>query len=111
MGIALKGVDVSPPADWMRAATTKATLNPLCAWFLDVFIPGAYRKISALSDDDLVLLTIPYLQQDLLSAKRMRKVLLPVLLRYGKVTREQLKNEFVEMGEVTTKKRLGTCCR
>lgn len=48
-----------------------------------------------------------YLQQDLLSAKRMRKVLFPVLLRDGKVTREQLKNEFVKMGEATTERDAG----
>ena len=48
-----------------------------------------------------------YLQQDLWSARRMRRVLLPVLLRDGKVTREQLKNEFVKMGEATTERDAG----
>lgn len=48
-----------------------------------------------------------YLQHDLWSAKRMRRVLLPVLLRDGKVTREQLKNEFVKMGEATTERDAG----
>ena len=36
-----------------------------------------------------------YLLQDLCSAKCIRKVLLPVLLRDGKATRDQLKKEFV----------------
>jgi hypothetical protein len=40
-----------------------------------------------------------YLSQSLWSAQRMRKVLFPVLLRDGKVNREQLKNELVKFGE------------
>ena len=40
-----------------------------------------------------------YLMKDMRSAKRIRKVLLPVCLQRGKVTREELKNEFVDYGE------------
>ncbi|RMG64490.1 MAG: DUF91 domain-containing protein [Calditrichaeota bacterium] len=48
-----------------------------------------------------------YLSQDLWSAKRITKVLLPVLLREGKVTRDQLKKEFVQMGEAETERDAG----
>ncbi|MCC9079053.1 endonuclease NucS [Litorilinea aerophila] len=48
-----------------------------------------------------------YLMQDLWSAKRIRRVLLPVLLRDGKATRDQLKKEFVQMGEADTERNAG----
>ncbi len=48
-----------------------------------------------------------YLRQDLWSAKRMRKVLFPVLLRDGKATRDHLKAEFVERGEATNEREAG----
>lgn len=40
-----------------------------------------------------------YLSQDIYSAKRIRKVLLPVCLKGSGVSREQLKEEFVNYGE------------
>jgi len=48
-----------------------------------------------------------YLLQDLWSAKRIRKVVLPVLLRDGKATREQLKKEFVQKGEAESERDAG----
>lgn len=48
-----------------------------------------------------------YLSQDLWSARRIRKILLPVLLRDGKATRDQLKTEFVKMGEAETERDAG----
>ena len=48
-----------------------------------------------------------YLSQDLWSARRMRRILLPVLLREGKVTRDQLKAEFVRVGEAETERGAG----
>ena len=48
-----------------------------------------------------------YLLQDLSSAKRIRKVLLPVLLRDGKVNRDQLKKEFVQKGEAESERDAG----
>lgn len=55
--------------------------------------PGNY------SSDELVELLKKYLSQNLWSAQRMRKVLLPVLIRDGKVNRENLKTELVKSGE------------
>ena len=40
-----------------------------------------------------------YLSQDMYSARRIRNVLLPVCLERGSVTRDQLKQEFVERGK------------
>ena len=48
-----------------------------------------------------------YLSQDLWSAKRIRKVLLAVLLRDGKTTRDKLKTAFVKMGEAETERDAG----
>jgi len=48
-----------------------------------------------------------YLSQNLWSAKRMRKVLLPVLLRDNKTSREELKREFVKRGEAVTEREAG----
>jgi len=48
-----------------------------------------------------------YLSQNLWSARRIRKILLPVLLRDGKATRDQLKTEFVKMGEAETESDAG----
>ncbi len=39
-----------------------------------------------------------YLSQDLSSARRIQKIVLPVLLRDGRVHRDQIKNEFVKIG-------------
>lgn len=55
-------------------------------------VPGSYPL------DELRQRLKQYLPQSLWSAQRMRKVLIPVLLRDGKVTREQLKDEFVKFG-------------
>jgi len=48
-----------------------------------------------------------YLAQDLWSARRMKTVLLPVLLRDGKASRDQLKSEFVKLGEADTERDAG----
>lgn len=55
--------------------------------------PGNYPR------DELVERLKQYLSQNLWSAQRMRNVLLPVLLRDGKVTREQLRGELVKSAE------------
>ncbi len=51
------------------------------------------------SEEKLRKLLKQYLSQNMYSAKRIRKVLLPVCLKRGKVTREQLKDDFVTLGE------------
>lgn len=48
-----------------------------------------------------------YLSGNLWSAQRMRKVLFPVLLRQGKASREEIKDEFVKLGEAETSKQAG----
>lgn len=48
-----------------------------------------------------------YLVQDLVSARRIRRILLPVLLRDNRATREQLKEEFVQRGEAKTLREAG----
>ncbi len=48
-----------------------------------------------------------YLSQDLQSARRIRKILLPILLRDGKTTRDRLKAEFIKMGEAKTERKAG----
>lgn len=55
--------------------------------------PGTYPP------DELAKRLKQYLSQSLWSAQRMRNVLFPVLLRDGKVNREQLKDELVKFGE------------
>ena len=55
--------------------------------------PGNY------DDEKLRKLLKKYLSQSLYSAKRIRDVLLPVCLEKGKITREELKQEFVKYGE------------
>jgi hypothetical protein len=55
--------------------------------------PGDYLP------DELAKRLKQYLSQSLWSAQRMKKVLFPVLLRDGKVSREQLKDELVNFGE------------
>jgi hypothetical protein len=61
--------------------------------------PGNYEE------DELRELLACYLSQDMISARRIRDVLLPVCLASEKVQREQLKEEFVRRGaaEDTTK--------
>jgi len=56
-------------------------------------VPGNY------SDADLSKELSKYLRQDLWSTQRMRRVLFPVLLRDGEVTRERFKEELVTHGE------------
>jgi hypothetical protein len=48
-----------------------------------------------------------YLSQNLSSAQRIRIVLLPVLLRDGKVNREQVKDELVKFGEAESSRDAG----
>ncbi len=55
-------------------------------------LPGDYTP------DELKKRLIQYLSLSLWSSQRMRKVVIPVLLRDGRVTREQLKEEFVKSG-------------
>lgn len=55
-------------------------------------LPGSYPP------DELKKKLVQYLSSSLWSSQRMRKVVIPVLLRDGKVTREQLKEEFVKLG-------------
>jgi hypothetical protein len=55
--------------------------------------PGDYIE------DELSQHLSEYLMKDMRSAKRIRNVLLPVCLNRGKVTRDQLKVEFVDYGE------------
>ncbi len=55
--------------------------------------PGEYDS------DELRLLLIKYLSQSMVSARRIRNVLLPACLEYGKVQRELLKKELVRLGE------------
>lgn len=56
-------------------------------------VPGTH------SEEELFRRLSNYLRQELWSAQRMRRVLFPVLLRDGAVTREQLKDELVAHGE------------
>ena len=55
--------------------------------------PGEY------SEEELAQQLQEYFSKNMYSARRIRKVLLPVCLKKGKVTREQLKDEFVSYGE------------
>ena len=55
-------------------------------------VPGNYPP------DELKRKLAQYLSSSLWSSQRMRKVVVPVLLRDGKVTREQLREEFVRFG-------------
>ena len=55
--------------------------------------PGDYDEVK------LKKLLKKYLSQSLYSAKRIRDVLLPVCLKKEKITREELKKEFVKYGE------------
>jgi uncharacterized protein (DUF433 family) len=54
--------------------------------------PGEYELA------DLRELLLQYFRQDLYSARRIQRVLLPVCLERGVVTRDQLKDEFVARG-------------
>lgn len=48
-----------------------------------------------------------YLNNKQLSSKRLKTILLPVLLKKEKITREQLKKEFVKAGEATDENKAG----
>ncbi len=54
--------------------------------------PGTY------TDSELRERLLQYFSSSLLSSQRMRKVVIPALLREGKVTREQLRDHFVATG-------------
>ena len=56
-------------------------------------VPGNYPP------EELLKRLKNYLTQNLWSAQRMRKVMFPVLLRVGRINREQLKAELVSAGE------------
>lgn len=53
--------------------------------------PGTYDEIN------LKELFKKYLSSNLYSSKRMRDYFLPILIKHGKVTREQMRKEFVKM--------------
>jgi hypothetical protein len=55
--------------------------------------PGTY------AEDDLQAQLLAYFSQDLASARRIRKILLPLCLRRSSVTRDDLKRAFVTEGE------------
>lgn len=55
--------------------------------------PGQY------DEDELRKLLTQYLSQNMYSARRIKNVLLPVCLKSEKITRKQLKDEFVAYGE------------
>jgi len=63
--------------------------------------PGEY------DNSQLKQLLKKYLSQDLYSARRIRDVLLPVCLKRERVTREELKAEFVNYGEAETVRQAG----
>lgn len=52
--------------------------------------PGQYK------DDDLRNLLLDYLSQDLVTAKRIRDVLIPACLKREKLSRDELKEEFLK---------------
>ena len=54
--------------------------------------PGSYEL------DELSNLLTEYLAQDLLTARRIRDLLLPACLEHGRISREELKEKFVESG-------------
>ncbi len=63
--------------------------------------PGEY------DEDKLKELLKKYLSQDLYSAKRLRNVVLPALLRNNVMTREELKKEFVKNNEADNESQAG----
>jgi len=63
--------------------------------------PGTYPE------DELRKLLSRYLSQNMYSARRIRKVLLPVCLKLEKVKREQIKDEFVALGEADSVRESG----
>ncbi len=63
--------------------------------------PGSY------DDKTLKAHLLKYLSNNLYSAKRIRDYILPVLLKHGKVTREQMLKEFVKMKAATDERQAG----
>lgn len=63
--------------------------------------PGEYDR------DQLRTMLKKYLSQDLYSARRIRDVMLPVCLKIERVTREELKQEFVNYGEAESVRQAG----
>ena len=63
--------------------------------------PGEYDH------DQLQTLLKKYLLQDLYSARRIRDIMLPVCLKLEQVTREELKQEFVNYGEAESVRQAG----
>lgn len=64
--------------------------------------PGGYEE------DELEQKFKKYLQQDLWSSRRIRKILLPACLEHGTVTRDQLKEEFVKTEEAEDLRQAGS---
>lgn len=63
--------------------------------------PGIYEP------EKLKELLKNYLNNNQWSSKRIRDILLPVLLKKDKLTREQLKREFVKAGEAVDENKAG----
>lgn len=63
--------------------------------------PGAYEQ------DKLKHLLTKYLSQDMVSAQRIRDILLPACLKEGVMTREQLKKEFISFDQDTDASKVG----
>jgi len=63
--------------------------------------PGAYEP------DKLKELLKNYLDNNQWSSKRIRDIMLPFLLKNGHITREQLKKEFVRVGEAMDENKAG----
>ncbi len=63
--------------------------------------PGNY------AEDELQDLLSKYLGGNLWSAKRLKNIMLPLLLKKGKITREDLKKEFVRVGEAKDETQAG----
>jgi len=63
--------------------------------------PGNY------AEDELQDLLSKYLGGNLWSAKRLKNIMLPLLLEKGKITREDLKKEFVRVGEAKDETQAG----
>jgi Holliday junction resolvase-like predicted endonuclease len=63
--------------------------------------PGTYEE------EVLRTILIKYLYRDMYSARRIQKVVIPACLEHGVVTRDQLKQEFVNKGEAEDTTRAG----
>ena len=63
--------------------------------------PGSY------AEDELKDLLIKYLGGNLRSAKRLKTIMLPLLLKKGQINREDLKKEFVRVGEAKDETQAG----